>query len=572
MDKVPKKHGRGNDMILGLDVGGTQTDAVLIENGAVVAESKTVNSGDLISTLRAALDKTLAGVSPRQIERMVFSTTQATNAIIMDRLDPAGMIVSAGPGMDPEWFRVGPSYHVVPGCMDHRGSEVMPLDKAAVLGAAATVRKAGIEVCGVVSKFSVRNPLHEIQAAKWMEEDFAYTALGHRFSGSLNFPRRVATTYLNAGLFRIHHQFVSSLVRTLRQLGLDQAPQYLMKPDGGTVRLARTYHFPAQTAQSGPAASVMGALALDAWPGTSLVLDVGGTTTDMALILDGVPLCVPQGITLGPYQTSIRSLLTRSIGIGGDSEVSVDKRGHLRVGPLRQGSPRAFGGPAPTPMDALVALGIANAGNKRAAMDAMAEVGQALGTDPLNTARIILDHVATTIAESARAFIHQINARPVYTIYEVIEGATVTPDAVVVLGGPALWLAPLLGRALGLPHRVPEHYGVANAVGAAAARVTVEITLQADTQRGTVVIPEAGIESPIPRDFSLGDCQELARQVLAQRAREEGADVENLSFTITEQENFNMIRGGMKTGRNIRLKLAVVPGLVSEWKAPGNPC
>ncbi|MFP4474064.1 MAG: hydantoinase/oxoprolinase family protein [Desulfatibacillaceae bacterium] len=559
-------------MILGLDVGGTQTDAVLLHEGSVVAATKTVNLPDLLDTLQAALDKTLAGVEAGQIERMVFSTTQATNAIVTDTLEPAGMMVSAGPGMDPEWFSVGPSYHVVPGCLDHRGAEVVPIDRRAVLEAAEKIRGHGIEVAGVVGKFSVRNPMHETMVGQWLDKDFSYVALGHRFSGNLNFPRRIATTYLNAALFRIHHQFVSSLTRSLRQRGLDKAPQYLMKPDGGTVRLARTYHFPAQTAQSGPAASVMGALALDGCRGTSLVLDIGGTTTDISLVLNGVPLCVPQGISLGPYQTNIRSLQTRSIGIGGDSQVVVDKRGNLRIGPLRRGFPMAFGGEAPTPMDAVVTLDLADVGDKTAAVAGMVQVGEALGCDPASAADMVLTTMANTIVESAMAFVHHINSRPVYTIYEVIEGVRVHPESVVVLGGPAPWFAPYLERAFELPQRVPEHYQVANAVGAAAARVTSEITLQADTQRGTVVIPEAGIESPIPRQFSLDDCYDMARQVLAQRAAEEGAQTEELTYTVTEQESFNMIRGGMRTGRNMRLRLSVVPGLIPEWKDRKNPC
>ena len=88
---------------------------------------------------------------------------------------------------------------------------------------------------------------------------------------------------------------------------------------------------PARTAQSGPAASVMGALALDGCPGTSLVLDIGGTTTDMAVVLNGVPLLDPAGIRLGPFQTLIRSLLTHSVGIGGDSEVRVEGKADLWI-------------------------------------------------------------------------------------------------------------------------------------------------------------------------------------------------------------------------------------------------
>jgi N-methylhydantoinase A len=114
-------------MILGLDVGGTQTDAVLIGPQGIVAETKTPMGDDLLETLRRSLERIVSGVDPGQIKRMEFFTTMATNVVIQDRLSHAGMILSAGPGMDPRWFSIGPSYHVVEGCLDHRGQEAVPL-------------------------------------------------------------------------------------------------------------------------------------------------------------------------------------------------------------------------------------------------------------------------------------------------------------------------------------------------------------------------------------------------------------------------------------------------------------
>ncbi|MEW5734470.1 MAG: hydantoinase/oxoprolinase family protein [Thermodesulfobacteriota bacterium] len=555
-------------MILGLDVGGTQTDAVLIKDGRVLAQVKTANRPELLDTLAEALSEILADIPAESIRRMVFSTTMATNAIVADDLTPAGMIVSAGPGMDPCAFAVGPSYHVVPGCMDHRGMEVVPVDREAVRAAARAIRDRGIGVAGVAGKFSVRNALHETQMAQWVQDDFSYVAMGHIFSGNLNFPRRISTAYLNAALQPIHSEFVTTLQKSLDGRGLT-APRYLMKPDGGTVRLGKSHRFPAQTAQSGPAASVMGALALDGCKGVTLILDIGGTTTDMALTFHGVPLVEPRGITLGAYSTSIRSLLTKSIGMGGDSRVRVDDRGKLRAGPLREGSPRALGGPYPTPTDAMVHLGLLPVGEKAAADAAMAEIAGALSLDSRQAADQVLCHMAETIALSAEAFIFSVNCRPVYTIYEVLEGVRVRPDSVVVIGGPAAVLAPYLEKAFGLPVRVPAHAEVANAVGAAAARVTAEVSLQADTQRGTAVIPELGKEYPVRRDFSMDQALAMAKDALTDRAFEEGAQTDGISFAVTEKEEFNMIRGGMRAGKNIRVKISVVPGIIPEWKFQG---
>jgi N-methylhydantoinase A/oxoprolinase/acetone carboxylase beta subunit len=496
---------------------------------------------------------------------MAFSTTLATNAVVQDSLDRAGMIVSAGPGMNPDWFSVGPSYHVVEGCLDHQGLEALPLKKESVLNASARIREKGIHHIGIVGKFSVHNPVHEEQIKAWVETDFSHIALGHQVSGILNFPRRITTTYLNAALYGLHHKFSNSLTRILDEKRL-HAPRFLLKPDGGTMELDKTNRSPASTAQSGPAASVMGALALDGCKGTTLVLDIGGTTTDMSVVLDGVPLRAPYGIRLGSFRTLIRSLLTRSIGLGGDSEVRTDKDGHLIIGPLRKGMPVALGGPAPTPTDAMITLGLLQTGNREAAKEAMENLGMPFKWDPLKTAVRVLEHMALSIAEEAKAFLNYLNSRPVYTIHEVLHEEKIEPASVVIIGGPAPWIADYVGKALNLPHRVPAHFAVANAVGAALARVTSELTLQADTERGTVVIPEANIQNNIEQDFSMDDALSLAGDVLRKQAVENGADPAALDISVTEKQVFNMIRGYSRTGRNIRLKMCITPGLISEWK------
>ena len=323
---------------------------------------------------------------------------------------------------------------------------------------------------------------------------------------------------------------------------------------------------PARTAQSGPAASVMGALALDGCKGTTLVLDIGGTTTDMSVVLDGIPLLAPYGIRLGPFRTLIRSLLTRSIGLGGDSEVRIAEDGHLIIGPLRKGMPVAFGGPAPTPTDAMITLGLLDTGNREATKEAMKNLGRPFTWDAPKTAVRVLEHMARSIAEAAKAFLSYLNSRPVYTIHEVIHEEKIEPASVVIIGGPAPQIADYVGKALDLPYRVPGHFAVANAVGAAVARVTSELTLQADTERGTVVIPEANIQNDIESGFSMDDAMSLAGEVLKKQAVEIGADPTALDISVTEKQVFNMIRGYSRTGRNIRMRMSITPGLISEWK------
>ena len=556
-------------MILGLDVGGTQTDTVLIEGNRILAATKIPTGKDLLLTLRKALESTLTGVEPEQIERMAFSTTLATNAIVEDRLERTGMIVSAGPGIDPTCFSIGPSYHVVEGCLDHQGFEAVPLDKTAVMEATAKIREAGISTIGITGKFSVRNAAHELQILHWVKDHFSHVAMGRSVSGALNFPRRIFTTYLNASLHNLYKSFSDALTHILDERKL-HAPRYLLKPDGGTIDLMRSTALPARTAQSGPAASVMGALALDGCEGATLLLDVGGTTTDMAVVLDGMPLLNPHGIKLGAYKTLIRSIITHSLGTGGDSETHVNARGEITVGPLRKGPPVALGGKIVTPTDALVTLGLLALGDRRAAKGAMEDLGRNLGCNAESAAERVLEQMAETIAQSARAFVHDINAQPVYTIHQVLNEEKIAPTSVLIMGGPAPHIAPYVEKALGLPCRVPPHYDVANAVGAAVARVTAQVTLQADTERGTVIIPEVGEEHKIDRHFDMDQAIILARESLCRRAVMIGARENSLETAITEKQVFNMIRGYRSVGRNIRLKMSITPGLIPQWKRSGD--
>jgi N-methylhydantoinase A/oxoprolinase/acetone carboxylase beta subunit len=297
-----------------------------------------------------------------------------------------------------------------------------------------------------------------------------------------------------------------------------------------------------------------------------LVLDIGGTTTDMSVVLDGVPLLDPVGIRLGPYRTLIRSLLTHSIAIGGDSEIRASANGPLKIGPLRQGKPAAFGGPAPTPTDAMIVMGILDAGNAGHALEAMQKVGASLGLDAKAMSRRVLEEMAQTISDSAGAFVHYINSQPVYTIHEALEGKKITPSSAVLIGGPAIQLAKFVGDALELPCRVPPHFGVANAVGAAVARVTTQLTLHADTERGIAFLPEVATEERIDQRFGLNQAIEMAKHFLQERAIMIGADPSSITVSVAEKQVFNMIRGYSRTGQNIRLKMVITPGIIPSWK------
>ena len=152
--------------------------------------------------------------------------------------------------------------------------------------------------------------------------------LGHKLSGRLNFPRRIATAYFNAAVQRLHSNFLDAVESALAESGVRAAVR-LLKADGGAVPLSLSRREPVQSVLSGPAASVMGVLALChesevMRQGCSLLLDMGGTTTDMALFVDGSPVVDRDGMRLEGRRTLVRALATVSIGVGGDSLITVD--------------------------------------------------------------------------------------------------------------------------------------------------------------------------------------------------------------------------------------------------------
>ncbi len=551
-------------MIIGLDVGGTHTDVVLLGQEGLVRQIKVrTNSSDLFATVLAGLEKITEGIDPARISRAVLSTTLTTNRIVQGRIPEVGMIVSAGPGMDPELFRTGPQYHTVTGGIDHRGREITPIDEGQVLKVADSLKNNGIRYVGVVSKFSIRNPAHEVAIGDLLGDRFEKVFLGHRVSGQLNFPRRIATTFLNASVYPVHKDFFEAVVNSLAKKGLSM-PIRILKPDGGNMRFDASIDHPAQTILSGPAASVMGSVAFAPKDEACLVLDIGGTTTDMAVLVDGVPLLDPMGISIGEHKTLIRSLETVSIGVGGDSAVRVAD-GKIHIGPDRLGMAMAYGGPVPTPTDAIFLLGIGDGGDPQKAREAIQSVAEALGTDLQDAAKRIFEQACGTILDEAGSMIDRINAKPVYTVHELWEGYRLQPRQILVLGGPAPWFATGLERLSDSRVTVVPRWAVANAIGAGLARTTCEVTFFADTERKIATAPEENFTTLIPSTYTKEDAINATLDLLRRKAIARGANPEHLELEVIEAMSFNMVRGFYTTGRNIRVTAQVKPGLIHGY-------
>ncbi|PIE70241.1 MAG: hydantoinase [Deltaproteobacteria bacterium] len=552
-------------MIIGLDVGGTHTDVVALSAGAPMGKVKVpTDASDLYTTVFTGLKQMLAQIDPSQVKRVVLSTTLTTNAVVQNKVPPVGMIVSAGPGLPPEWFRTGHHYYPVSGSVDHRGRAMTGVNEAEIRQAAATMKAEGIQHVGVVGKFSSRNPAHEIKIAEWLKPDFQNVFMGHQVSGNLNFPRRIATTWLNASVHALHTDFFKAVAASLNTLGLS-VPIHILKADGGTMGLDASLAYPAQTILSGPAASVMGALAFAPATGDVVVLDIGGTTTDMAILIDGVPVLEPLGIEISGNQTLIRALRTVSVGIGGDSAVRWDG-GNLTIGPDRLGPAMTFGGDHPTPTDALRVRGDLAEGDLSAATAGMETLAAAMGCDLAEAADRVFSATCTAIGSHVAAMVDAINCRPVYTIHEMIEGYQVSPESIVVLGAPARLFAPGLEAACGLPAAAVPEWDVANAIGAGLARTTCEVSLFADTEYGRVVIPEADLEETVAKNYTMEDAKAQAGRLLMEKAAQSGADDGDIDVDLLEETSFNMVRGFRTSGKNIRVKVQVKPGLINGYE------
>ena len=551
-------------MIIGLDVGGTHIDVVLIDRNGIIKEIKVpTDSSDLFTSVLSGLTAITKNRNPEKIKRIVLSTTLTTNAIVQDKTQPAGMIVAGGPGLDPEFYRTNSNYFPVAGAIDHRGREIEPINPAEIKDIIAQLKTNGIKHVGVVGNFSVRNPSQELEIGQILNSSFEKVFMGHRISGNLNFPRRIATTFLNASVYPIHKEFYLSVEKSLAAKGL-KLPIRLLKADGGNMRFTSTIEHPVQTILSGPAASAMGAIAFGPQKEDTLVMDIGGTTTDIAVLVRRSPVLDPLGIELGRYKTLIRSLETLSIGLGGDSAVRVDN-GRLRVGPERLGPAMAYGGSSPTPTDALFILENITDGSRAKAVEGIEPLASALGFSVKACAAEILDVACKKVLSAGRQLIDRINGKPVYTIHELQEGYIVHPKSILVLGGPAPYFAKYLEQISNYRVRVVPRWKVANAIGAALARTTCEVTFFADTERRIAQAPEENFRQTIDHGFDVNAAIRQASELLKAKAVKRGANADKLEMDVLESLQFNMVRGFNTTGKNIRIKMQVTPGLIHGY-------
>ena len=550
-------------MLLGIDVGGTFTDAVLLDNKAggavaqVLAQAKVPTTHeDVLQCLLAALDAVLPQVeaAASKLERVVISSTIVTNALTEHKLDPVFLAVITGPGMNIKGHVPVTPYYLS-GYVDHRGKVTAQIDWTKHRD---LLNKKGSGVCAVSGKFAVRDPQLEFQAEHELTKcGYKKVFLGSELSGELNFVRRTNSAYFAAQVYTLFQKFNQRITRALTERGIN-APVHILKADGGTLPLEAAIQQPVEAVFTGPAASVLGIEALAAPAVNSISLDVGGTTTDIAFWEQGLPLMAKRGAVINGYPTAVRSFHMRSIGIGGDSRIHKLPDGSYQVGPEREGPAAAVGGSVATLSDALIVTGYVSFGDAARAQAAIA----ALGGEPSAQAHKIIASACAAIQATISEMLEEWAKQPVYTVDDVIKGTEFVPAQLIGVGGGAPGLIKALGELMHLPVDIPLGAMVANAVGAAVARPTLSAGLRADTTDNYYIIPESGRRERLPRRFN----KAVAEELLTSWLREQTAawQLPDQETELISYEHFNTVHGYYDTGDIYSLRMQLKPGILHK--------
>ncbi|HUX46776.1 MAG TPA: hydantoinase/oxoprolinase family protein [Desulfosporosinus sp.] len=477
---------------VGIDVGGTYTDAVFIHDNHIQRTAKVLTrSKDLVETIIEAFDR-LNIPDEQSLNQITVSTTLVTNAILQNRIPPVQLLLFSGSGMRIDALPWPVSYLELSGEMDFRGREIEPPDQSEWGKLLTPNLHENPALVAVIGKFSHRNSLHEEQLSTYLRgiNPSLSIALGHVW-GQANFYRRSLTTYLNLSVSNLYHNFAQELQSAISARKI-QAPISILKADGGIIPISKLR--PIESIYSGPAASILAALTQKELTASSIVVDIGGTTTDIGLVLSGVPLLSSNGAQIGPYSTLVRTLAVRSIPVGGDSAIRATDHGFV-LESYRLGPAYCLGGNIPTPTDAMRYLGLIDYGNERLAEEALASILPMERRTPEflhELATAIIDAVAEKIAVAVDSLKREWQEEPAYKVWEVLHPHEDRAFNTLVSGGGARGMTTALEKRLRTPVQLGVFPEVSNALGTAMARPTFDCTLHLDTYMKRYRVEETG--------------------------------------------------------------------------------
>lgn len=493
---------------LGIDVGGTNTDAVIIdENYKVIASIKNPTSEDIydgiVGALRRVLDE--SGVDRGEIGQAMLGTTQCTNAIVERKnLARIGILRIGAPascGVDPmvDWEadikEICEKAVIVRGGYEYDGREITNLDEDACREFFSEMKEKGIKSIAISGVFStIRNDM-ELRAAEICKEvmgDDVHISISSEI-GSMGLVERENATILNAALWKIAERFTDGFAKSIADEGINNAKIYLSQNDGTLMTMEHARRYPILTVACGPTNSIRGASYLSKMA-NAIVIDVGGTTTDIGVIQNEFPRESSVAVTIGGVRTNFRMPDVMSIGLGGGSIVREKADGTVTVGPDSVGfeltsKAMVFGGDVMTATDIAVRLGMADIGDASLVED----IPEDLANKALSAIRIL--------AEDA---------------IDAMKVSSDDSDVILVGGGSVILPDKLAGAAQTIK---PEHFGCANAIGSAISKVsgTLEKLINYDE---------------VPRDQALEEAKnaaiEMAVEAGAKRDTVEIIDVEDV--------------------------------------------
>ncbi len=446
---------------IGIDVGGTNTDAVLMDGATVVAAHKSSTTADVGTGIRAALQAivTDSGRAPAEVGAVMIGTTHFTNAVVERKgLLPAAAVRVAAPatvGLPPfvAWpadlaAALGEHRYVVRGGSNYDGSEIAPVDEHELRAVAAELRAKGIRSVAVNAAFSPLDPATERRVADLLQQELpdAFVTLGSEI-GQLGLLERENASLLNASLRDAARLVVRSFDRAMREAGIE-APLFISQNDGTLMSADWAERYPVLTFASGPTNSMRGAGFLSG-EDDAIVVDIGGTTTDVGALVHGFPREASTEVEVASVKTNFRMPDVFSVGLGGGSVVR-ELGERVAIGPDSVGYELrtrglVFGGDVLTTTDVAVAAGYAEVGDRR--------------------------HVAKLRPELIGRVVDEMH-RIVETAIDRAKTAAGDVPVLLVGGGTILIDRDLAGAST---VSRPEQAGVANAIGAAIAQVSGEV-------------------------------------------------------------------------------------------------
>jgi len=556
-------------LLIGIDVGGTYTDGVLFHgNSIIAAEKRPTDENDLKNTLLQVLDELLKAAGKAEIKRIVLSTTLVTNILATGKGERTALILLPGRSLPYSEYKICPETYFLKGSIDFRGKETESLDKAQLAQIINDIQLSGVKKLAIASKFCNRNAEHEIAVKKAVQEKCPEisVSISSEISSKLNFPRRGVSTYFTAMTIDKWNEFADEIEEAIKARGL-QTEIHILKADGGTMPLQISRKRPCETVFSGPAASTMGGLALDQNEKNSVVVDIGGTTSDISLIISGQPLYASRGARIEDKFTHVNAFALRSIALGGDSLIWHDED-IIQIGPQRQGVAACFGGEHATVTDVFnyhLNLGIGNSEMSTASIEKLA--GKA-GMDSADLTANIVDMAVERLTRTIRDMFREWENEPAYKVWEVINKRKFHLDRIIGIGAAAKSIIPMVAERMQVDCLIHEYSPVANALGASVVRPTLAVDLHIDTQNNYYTVDPGGLKEELRKagDWQLEDARQLARTHLDKVCRERGMEEYAAESSFYMEEQFNVIRGWSRSGKIFDLGLQVSPGFIKEYK------